>query len=242
MTSDQPRVLVVGDPYFTAADFRDEFTPLEPRVAVSYFQIETTAVPATRTESETRLREYAGDPADVTRETQGHQVLVVHGAPVSEETLSVPGLELVCCVRGGPVNVDIAAATQRGIPVCNAPGKNAAAVAELTIAFALMQIRGIPISSRELAGGKPQGESVFDGREYFGTEAPSTTLGLVGYGLVGKEVARRARDLGFTVLVHDPFVTQADEGVELVELDELLRRSHLVSLHARLTPQTRNMM
>jgi D-3-phosphoglycerate dehydrogenase len=178
------------------------------------------------------LREYAGDPAAVTRAVSGHNVLVVHGAPVSAETLAAPGLQLVCCVRGGPVNVDVAAATARGIPVCGAPGKNAEAVAELTMAFALALIRSVVPASRALSAGW-QPESVFDGRGYFGAEAASTTLGLVGYGQVGRQVAGRARALGFTVLAHDPY-TEPD--VEAVALDDLLRRSDIVSLHARATP------
>jgi len=233
--------LVVGDPYFPVGDFRPQFEDLDPRVSVSYLQIPSNDVPPTRTESEARLREYAGDPAEITKAVADHGVLVVHGAPVSEETLSVPGLKLVCCARGGPVNVDVAAATKRGIAICNSPGKNAAAVAELTIAFALMEIRGIPIATRDVLDGKAPGPSVFDGVEYFGREAEGMTLGLVGFGQVGRQVARRAQAFGFTVIVHDPFVSQAD-GLELVDLPQLLSRSDVVSLHVRLTPQTRHLM
>ena len=99
----------------------------------------TCAPPAT--ESERGLREYVGDPADMVRAVAGHDVLIVHGAAVTAEVLRAAPLRLVCCARGGPVNVDVAAATDRGIPVVNTPGKNAEAVAELTIAFALLLIR-----------------------------------------------------------------------------------------------------
>src|SRR4029077_21127205 len=118
--------------------------------------------------------------AEVVRAAAGHAAIVVHGAPVSAEALDTPGLRLVCCARGGPVNVDVAAATERGIPVVNTPGKNAAAVAELTIAFALMLNRGVPRASRYLAAGGTFGESVYDGREFFGREAAGAVLGLVG--------------------------------------------------------------
>jgi D-3-phosphoglycerate dehydrogenase len=130
--------------------------------------------------------------------------------------------------------VDVAAATRRGIPVVNTPGKNAEAVAELTIAFALLLIRAVPRASRHLLEGGGFAESVFEGREFFGAEAPSLTLGLVGVGHVGREVARRARALGFTVLGYDP-VPPADDSVELVELGTLLSRSDIISVHARLT-------
>jgi D-3-phosphoglycerate dehydrogenase len=197
-------------------------------------QIDEAGGAAPVTESERGLREYAGDPAQVARAVAGHDVLVVHGAPVSAEVLDAAPLRLVCCARGGPVNVDVAAATRRGIPVVNTPGKNAEAVAELTIAFALLLIRAVPRASRHLLEGGGFAESVFEGREFFGAEAPSLTLGLVGVGHVGREVARRARALGFTVLGYDP-VPPADDSVELVELGTLLSRSDIISVHARLT-------
>jgi D-3-phosphoglycerate dehydrogenase len=100
--------------------------------------------------------------------------------------------------------VDVAAATRLGIPVVNTPGKNAEAVAELAIAFALLLIRAVPQASRHLLEGGGFAESVFEGREFFGAEAPSLTMGLVGLGHVGREVAGRARALGFTVLGYDP--------------------------------------
>jgi D-3-phosphoglycerate dehydrogenase / 2-oxoglutarate reductase len=82
-------------------------------------------------------------------------------APVSAEVLDAAPLRLVCCARGGPVNVDVAAASRRGIPVTNAPGRNARAVAELTIAFALMLVRGIPSAARYLVGGGQPAENTW---------------------------------------------------------------------------------
>ncbi|HEU5419278.1 MAG TPA: NAD(P)-dependent oxidoreductase [Streptosporangiaceae bacterium] len=236
------RVLVVGDPYMPVPAFASALAGLGPAVTVSELQIDSAAVPSPRTESERALREYAGDPADIARAVAGHDVLIVHGAPVSAEVLDAAPLRLVCCARGGPVNVDVAAATQRGIPVVNTPGKNAEAVAELTIAFALLLIRAVPRASRHLADGGGFAESVFEGGEFFGREAPGTTLGLVGFGNVGREVAVRARGLGFTPLAYDPQPPAGGTGgVELVSLPDLLSRSDIVSLHARATPANRHM-
>ena len=204
-------------------------------------QIDDVRFAPPRTESERRLREYVGDPAEIARAVTGHHVLIVHGAPVTSEVLDAAPLRLVCCARGGPVNVDVAAATNRGITVVNTPGKNAEAVAELTIAFALLLIRAVPRASRHLIDGGGFAESVFEGREFFGREAPSLTMGLVGLGHVGREVARRARALGFTVFGYDPEPPTALADVELVSLDTLLDRSDIVSLHARLTPENRHM-
>ena len=224
------RVLVVGDPYMPVSAYASALAGLDGRVELTTMQIaEVTCAPPV-TESERGLREYVGDPAEVARAVAGHDVLVVHGAAVSAEVLGAAPLRLVCCARGGPVNVDVAAATDRGIPVVNTPGKNAEAVAELTIAFALLLIRAVPRASRYLLDGGGFAESVFEGREFFGAEAPSLTMGLVGLGHVGREVARRARALGFAVLGYDPQPPALrDEGdVELVSLDTLLARSDIV--------------
>ena len=241
------RVLVVGDPYMPVSAFSDALTGLagaglDGDVELSTLQIDVASPVPPRTESERRLREYVGDPAEIVRAVAGHDVLIVHGAPVSSEVLGAAPLRLVCCARGGPVNVDVAAATDRGIPVVNTPGKNAEAVAELTIAFALLLIRGVPRASRHLLDGGGFAESVFEGREFFGREAPSLTMGLVGLGHVGREVAWRARALGFTLVGYDPQPPSvAVPGVDLMSLDSLLARSDIVSLHARLTPENRQM-
>jgi D-3-phosphoglycerate dehydrogenase len=234
------KVLVVGDPYMPVSAYAGALAGLDGLVDLSTMQIDEAGGAPPVTESERGLREYAGDPAAVARAVAGHDVLVVHGAPVSAEVLGAAPLRLVCCARGGPVNVDVAAATRLGIPVVNTPGKNAEAVAELAIAFALLLIRAVPQASRHLLEGGGFAESVFEGREFFGAEAPSLTLGLVGLGHVGREVAWRARALGFTVLGYDP-VPPAYADVELVSMDELLARSDIISLHARLTPENGRM-
>ena len=236
------RVLVVGDPYMPASVYAPYLAVLGDRVAVTSVQITGIAGAPPRTGSERRLREYVGDPAEIARAAAGQEVLIVHGAPVSAEVLDAAPLRLVCCARGGPVNVDVAAATDRGIPVVNTPGKNAAAVAELTIAFALLLIRAVPRASRYLAERGSFAESVFGGGEFFGREAASLTLGLVGLGRVGREVAVRARTLGFALLACDPQIPEAvAEGVNMVPLEALLERSDIVSVHARATPENRRM-
>ncbi|MGO8957453.1 MAG: NAD(P)-dependent oxidoreductase [Streptosporangiaceae bacterium] len=236
------RVLAIGDPYMPVTCFAEALASLGEAVTVTQMQIDRIDSEPPRTESEHRLREYAGDPAEVARAAAGHDVLVVHGAPVSAEALGAPGLRLVCCARGGPVNVDVAAATEHGIPVANTPGKNAEAVADLTIAFALMLIRGVPRANRYLADRGTFSESVFDGREFFGREAPGTVLGLVGLGHVGRNVATRALALGFDVIAHDPVPPAiVPRDVRLVSLDRLIADADIVSVHARATPANRHM-
>jgi D-3-phosphoglycerate dehydrogenase / 2-oxoglutarate reductase len=236
------RILVVGDAYMPTSIFTRALDRLQDAVAVTELQITSTDAAPAATNSLRTLREYVGDPAEIIAVLADHEVLVVHGAPVTAEILDAAPLRLVCCARGGPVNVDIAAASARGIPVTNAPGRNAEAVAELTIAFALMLIRGVPGSARYLINGGRHADNVYEGREFIGTEASSATLGLVGLGNVGKEVAVRARALGFAVLGYDPLPPAIlPAGVALVGLNDLLSRSDVVSLHARATSDNRHM-
>jgi D-3-phosphoglycerate dehydrogenase len=174
----------------------------------------------------------------------GVEVLVVHGAPVTAAVLDASSvLTLVGCARGGPVNVDVDAVTARGLPLVNTPGKNAEAVADLTLALMIMVARGLRPAQRFLEEGNRLIDN-FQGARFMGSDLRRHVLGLVGYGQVGQRVATRAAAFGMEVLVYDPFITLAPrEGVEQVaELDELLRRSKFVSLHARATAENENLI
>src|SRR5581483_12174414 len=171
----------------------------------------------------------------------GVEVLVVQGAPVTDAVLDAsPSLRLVCCARGGPVNIDIEAVTTRGLPLVNTPGKNAEAVADLTIAFLVMLARGLPRAQRFLEEGHRLRDN-WEGARFIGSDLRRHVLGLVGFGQIGSRVASRARAFGMSVLVFDPFV-HAD-GIEQVEsLEELLARADFVSLHARATHENENLI
>lgn len=241
--ADPVRVLVVGDSYMPADVFTAALGRLGGTVSVTELQIDGTEATPPRTDSERALREYVGDPAALVAAVADHDALLVHGAPVSAEVMDAAPLRLVCCARGGPVNIDVAAASRRGIPVTYVPGRNAQAVAELTIAFALMLIRGVPASARYLVDGGQLAENTYEGSGYIGAEAASMTLGLVGLGNVGREVAVRGRALGFTMLGYDPVSpATVPPGVTMVTLNDLLSRSGLISLHARATPDNRHLL
>jgi D-3-phosphoglycerate dehydrogenase len=135
----------------------------------------------------------------------------------------------------GVDNVDVEAATRRGILVMNTPGGNAVSVAEHTFALMLGLARAVPQANASTQAGR------WEKSAFSGTELRGKTLGLVGLGRVGTEVARRARGLEMKVLAYDPYVTAAaarEVEVELVTLDELLHKSDVVSLHTSLSAST----
>jgi D-3-phosphoglycerate dehydrogenase len=164
---------------------------------------------------------------------------------VTDEVMAASDrLRLVGCARGGPVNVDLAAANELGVPVVNTPGKNAPAVADQTIALMIMLARGFRNAMRTVESGVKLGESAFEGAEFLGSELEGKTLGLIGFGQVGRRVAARAAGFGMAVVVFDPFAPPAPQpGIEPVaDLAELLGRTDFVSLHARATPENENLV
>lgn len=234
------KILVVGDSYMTPRYFQRAFERLEESHAIEYIQIDGGCSFVARSESERRLREYEGAPVELVERLPGFEVLVVHGAPVTDEVIaSSDVLQLVCCARGGPVNVDLEAASKRGIPVVRTPGKNAEAVADQTLAFLIMLARRFPKAQRFLLDGGRVGSSAFEGAAFFGHDLRGHVLGLVGYGNVGRQVALRAAAFGMRIVVYDPYLeSDPAEPVERVgSLEELLGRADFVSLHLRATPE-----
>jgi len=135
-------------------------------------------------------------------------------------------------------NIDVNAATNKGIVVMNTPGGNTLSAAEHTIAMLLALARNIPQAYAALKEKKE-----WNRKKYTGTEVNGKTLGIVGLGRVGREVARMARGLGMVVIASDPFVTPENAGAAgatLKEFDELLGESDYISLNLSLTPQTKH--
>ncbi|RJL30125.1 NAD(P)-dependent oxidoreductase [Bailinhaonella thermotolerans] len=167
----------------------------------------------------------------------GAEICVTQLAPLTARVLAAcPDLRLACVTRGGPVNVNLAAAARHGVAVCAAPGRNAAATAEHAVGLILAAIRRIPSTHGELLAGRWRGDHYrYDA---VGPELDGATVGLVGYGAVGRRVARALAGLGARVLVSDPYARDVPGDVERVPLGDLLRRSLVVSLHARATEET----
>lgn len=139
----------------------------------------------------------------------------------------------------GVDNVDLAAATERGILVFNVPAANLLAATEHTFALLLALARNVPTANAALK------EGAWDRKRFLGTELHGKTLGVVGLGRIGQQVASRARAFGMGLVAHDPFL---DAGVgdrldvPLIDLDDLLARADVVTLHLPLTPRSRGLL
>ncbi len=236
------RILAVGDSYMPLHYFQEALADLEADHKVEHFQVEDRPY-TPRTPSELRIKEYLGAPSELCEHMAGVEALLVQGAPVTAEVLDASDeLRIVGCARGGPVNVDVAAVSERGLPLVNTPGKNAEAVADQTLAFLIMLARGFPRAQRFLDAGH-QLKDNWEGAKFTGSDLRRHTLGLVGFGLIGHKVARRALAFDMRVIAYDPYteIDPADGVEQAVSLDKLLAEADFVSLHARVTKENLNM-
>jgi len=176
----------------------------------------------------------------------GADVLIVEADFVQAEVIDTCALRMIGCCRGEPTNVDLDAATRRGIPVFHAPGRNADAVADLTVAFLLSLVRHLHEIEAYYRGGASRIEGAGDFlalyNRFMGRELGGLTVGLVGLGAVGREVAARLLAFKARVLAYDPYLATFPTGVESVGLDDLLRTADVVSLHAPVTPDTQGLL
>ncbi|QRM56316.1 2-hydroxyacid dehydrogenase [Sinorhizobium sp. BG8] len=191
------------------------------------------------------LKEYLGTADEIVDFIGDAEIFITQLAPLSRTMFErLPHLKFVAVSRGGPVNIDMAAAREAGVTVVNTPGRNSSAVAEFTIGAILAETRLIRTGHESLRKGEWRGELYR--ADVTGRELSELTVGVIGYGNIGTKVVRLLRAFGTKVLVHDPYVQLSAEdrnaGVEHVSLDNLLSRSDVVTLHPRVTEETRNMM
>ncbi|MFJ5946469.1 2-hydroxyacid dehydrogenase [Streptomyces noursei] len=189
------------------------------------------------------VTEASGTEDDMIEALQGIEICVTEHGPLTERILAnCPDLKLFCTSRGGPVNANLAAATRHGVAVCNAPGRNATATAEHTLTLLLAAARGVGDTHTDLRRGIWRGD--YYDYDTCGIEIDGSTIGLIGFGAIGSRVAKILHAMGAHILVHDPYVRpEALAGLaEQVPLDALLARSRIVSLHARVTPETTGMI
>lgn len=233
------RIAILGDDFTPSVLFEDAL-----RQALDFWPGELVFAAADMTPGDLvpyvsdEVHEAFGRSAEVARLAEGAHLLVTTFAPVTAEMLDqVPGLIAVACGRGGPVNVNIAAASQRGIAVLSAPGRNAQAVAEFTLAGMINLMRRIPATIDYVRNGEwdTAREDTFE--KPSGPELGGKTVGLLGFGHIGRLVAGLVAAFGARLLICDPRVERdaiEAEGYEKVALGRLLAEADVISLHARL--------
>ncbi|HEX3702725.1 MAG TPA: phosphoglycerate dehydrogenase [Vicinamibacterales bacterium] len=178
--------------------------------------------------------------ADLARDLADADALLVRSATRVDRALleAAPRLKIVARAGTGVDNVDIAAASARGVLVVNAPGANSVSVAEHAWALMLALARTLPAADRAMKDGR------WEKKRFLGTELRGKTLGVAGLGRIGQEVASRARPFGMRVVAHDPFISAdiaAGLGVELLSLDDLCAASDYLTLHLPSTLETKHL-
>jgi D-3-phosphoglycerate dehydrogenase len=180
-------------------------------------------------------------PGGLPAELADADALIVRSAVQADATLlaAAPKLRIIGRAGVGVDNIDAAEATRRGIVVMNTPGANAVAVAELTLGLMIAMARSIPRANASMHQAK------WDKKSLQGSELRGKTLGIVGLGRIGLEVARRARAFGMELIGYDPFIAPViarENAVTLVPIDEIFSSSDFLSLHVGLTPQTEGLI
>lgn len=231
-------LLCIGDHFILPELMRSRLGALQERFNI---REAATPFPLEPFRDIAEVREASGSEEEMIEALQGVSVCIAHHAPLTQRVLEhAADLKLFIVCRGGPVNVNVEAATAHNVTVGYTPARNAAATAEHTIAMMLSAVRGIPQADAAIRQGQWKGDYTYASA---GFEFETTTAGLIGYGAIGRIVARILRGFGASVLVYDPYARiDPAAGVEQVSLEELLDRSNVVSLHARATESSRNIL
>lgn len=182
------------------------------------------------------LRIYGADALAERIEAEGADILVCEADECRGPVLDLP-LRVIGSTRGDPTNVDVDAATARGIPVLRAPGRNADAVAELTVGLLFAVSRHLLDADDDVRTGEVFRAGTIPYQRFRAWQLAGRTAGLVGLGSVGRATRWRLEGLGMNVIAYDPYNDEATHSLE-----DLLTESDVVSVHAVLTPETEKMI
>src|SRR5207249_6743042 len=201
--------------------------------------LESEAIATLRKQHQVDVKEV--DPKGLLDVVAGYHALIVRSRTiVSKAVLThAPNLKVVGRAGVGVDNIDVAEATARKIPVVNAPTASTTSVAELAIGHMISLLRHLPDADRSVKEGRWEKKRL-EGRELF-----EKTLGLVGSGRIGAEVAKRAQAFGMRVIAYDPYIpasTAESLGIRLVDKVAVFREADVISVHAALTPETKGMV
>jgi D-3-phosphoglycerate dehydrogenase len=182
-------------------------------------------------------------------QASGADVVIVEADLVHQEVIDTCNLRLIGCCRGDPLNIGVERATALGIPVLFAPGRNADAVADLTVCYMLVLARNVFTVNSLIKQGDMRFESTTDYlavyERYGGFELGGITVGIIGFGAIGRAVAQRLCGFGTRLVAYDPYVAAniiAGHHAAPVSLDELLRGSQIVTVHCPETADTRGLI
>ncbi|MDX6285112.1 MAG: D-3-phosphoglycerate dehydrogenase / 2-oxoglutarate reductase [Frankiales bacterium] len=167
---------------------------------------------------------------------EGATIVISEADKIAGPVLDQP-LAVIGSTRGDPTNVDIPAATAKGIPVLRAPGRNANAVAEITLALLFAANRHVVAADRDVRDGQIYKDGTIPYQRFRAWELAGRTAGLVGLGAIGRALKWRLEGVGMTVIAYDPYADDATHS-----LDDLLAQSDVVSMHAPVTDDTRGMI
>lgn len=171
---------------------------------------------------------------------QYHGLIVRSATKATAEIIGAANnLKVIGRAGSGLDNVDRIAASKKGIVVMNTPGGNTITTAEHAVAMMFSLARQIPEATASMKAGK------WDKKRFMGVELFRKTLGIIGIGNIGKEVAKRSLGLGMTVIGYDPYLSEENAkeiGIEKVELSELFRRSDFITIHTPITAETKNLI
>ncbi|GGH43945.1 oxidoreductase [Frigidibacter albus] len=248
MTQQPLTIGIIGDGFMQPAFFETALKARLPDRDLRFRQMELDwplRLKSTKHDPTLPVGEFVGRPEEYFGFLSDLDILITHLAPITGPSLDhAPNLRLIAVSRGGPVNIEMAAARERGITVVNTPGRNASAVAEFTVASLLAETRNLIRGHLAVASGT-------FGREFYhygntGPELCELTVGIIGYGDIGTRVARLLRPFGCEILIYDPFKELTEEekaaGFRKAELDDVMRQADVVTLHPRVTPQTKGMI
>ncbi len=181
------------------------------------------------------------EPSELIKRIGDYEALIVRSeTQVTKEVINAgKKLKIIGRAGVGVDNIDVNAATERGIIVVNAPEGNTISAAEHTIAMMMSMSRNIPQANASLKSKK------WDRKKFMGVEVRGKTLGVVGLGRIGSEVAKRALGMEMIILAYDPFISAErakDLGVELTTVEDIVRRADYITVHTPLTKETKDLI
>lgn len=238
-----PQVAIFGDLFVRAAILEETLRRyLEPFAGPLNIASVELGYPDEPAQHNAEIREFVGRPEAVIALAAEAEIILSHMPPLTRAVLDrLPRLRVIGCTRTEAVNINVAAATERGIPIMIAPGRNARAVAEFCVGLIIAETRNLARGHAALSRGEWRTDLYLYDRAP--RELHGQTVGLIGFGHIGSMLPGLLKPFGVRVLAYDPYVADevfAAKGAERVhDMDVLLAESDIVSLHARVTPETR---